>query len=151
VRQLVAAVVGLVFLLVGLLGFIPGVTTDYALLAAGHHTGAQLFGVFEISLLQNIVYLAFGFGGLLFPRTERGAQVYLVVGGILYLGLWLYGLLIDFDSPANFLPVNAADNWLHLGLGVAMVILGFVPLPVHDIGAGDSAGVDTEESRGSPA
>jgi Domain of unknown function (DUF4383) len=36
----------------------------------------------------------------------------------------LYGLLIDHDSSANFIPVNAADNWLHLVLGVGMVALG---------------------------
>ncbi|GAB3886926.1 hypothetical protein GCM10029964_052020 [Kibdelosporangium lantanae] len=38
--------------------------------------------------------------------------------------LWLYGLAVDHDSTANFVPVNAADNWLHLGLGVGMVALG---------------------------
>ena len=38
--------------------------------------------------------------------------------------LWLYGLLIDHGSDANFVPVNTADNWLHLGLAIAMIALG---------------------------
>ncbi len=44
--------VGAVLLLAGVLGFIPGVTTDYdALTFAGHHSGAQLLGVFNVSVL----------------------------------------------------------------------------------------------------
>lgn len=41
--------------------------------------------------------------------------------------LFVYGLIIDLDSAANFVPLNSADNWLHLGLGVAMVALSFLP------------------------
>ena len=40
--------------------------------------------------------------------------------------LWLYGLAIDHDSAANFVPVNTAENWLHLGLGIAMLALGLL-------------------------
>jgi Domain of unknown function (DUF4383) len=38
--------------------------------------------------------------------------------------LWLYGLIINEDSVANIVPVNTADNWLHLALAVAMIGLG---------------------------
>jgi hypothetical protein len=38
--------------------------------------------------------------------------------------IWLYGLLIDQVSAANFIPVNTADNWLHAILGIVMVALG---------------------------
>ena len=40
--------------------------------------------------------------------------------------LWLYGVVVDHDSDANFVPVNDADNWLHLGLGIGMIALGLV-------------------------
>jgi hypothetical protein len=123
--QIAAAVVAAVFLLVGILGFIPGVTSNYdQLAAAGHHSGAMLLGVFAVSILHNIVHLAFGVVGLLLARTAAGARNFLVWGGVVYLVLFLYGLLIDHDSAANFVPVNAADNWLHLVLGVGMVGLG---------------------------
>ena len=45
-------------------------------------------------------------------------------GGVIYLVLWLYGLLVDLDSSANFVPVNTADNWLHFLLGVGMIGFG---------------------------
>ena len=38
--------------------------------------------------------------------------------------LWVYGLVIDLGSDANFVPLNDADNWLHLGLGLGMIALG---------------------------
>lgn len=125
--QIAAAAVGTVFLLVGMLGFIPGVTTDYDMLTgAGHHSGAKLFGIFEVSVLHNVVHLVFGVAGVAMARMARTAQAYLIGGGIIYLALWIYGLLIEQDSSANFVPVNDADNWLHFGLGVGMVALGFL-------------------------
>lgn len=128
-RQLFAVAVGAVFLLVGVLGFIPGITTNYeALSGAGHESGALLLGLFQVSILHNLVHLAFGIAGLLMSRTIGGAKGFLVGGGVVYLVLWLYGLLIDHDGPANFVPVNNADNWLHLVLGIGMIALGLIPI-----------------------
>lgn len=119
-----AVLVGAAFLVFGVLGFIPGVTTHYDQLQwAGHHSGAQLFGVFAVSGLHNVIHLIFGVLGLLMARTYAKARAYLLVGGLVYLGLWVYGLLIDHGGPANFVPVNSADNWLHLGLGALMLLL----------------------------
>lgn len=125
--QIVSAVVGAVFLLVGVLGFVPGVTTNYETLSwAGHHSGAMLLGVFAVSVLHNLVHLAFGVAGVLMARTLSGARVYLIGGGLVYAVLGLYGILIDRGSQMNFVPVNDADNWLHFGLAVGMAVLGVV-------------------------
>jgi hypothetical protein len=123
--QTAAAVVGAVFLLVGVLGFIPGITTNYGSMGlAGHESEALLMGLFQVSILHNLVHLAFGVAGIVMARTVAGARNYLIYGGAVYAVLWLYGLLIDHDSPANFVPLNSADNWLHLLLAVGMIGLG---------------------------
>jgi hypothetical protein len=123
--QLAALAVGAVFLLVGILGFIPGITTNYDDLSfAGHDSMAKLVGIFEVSVLHNIVHLLFGIAGIALSRTVPGARNYLIGGGVIYLVLWLYGLIIDQTSSANFVPVNTADNWLHFLLGVGMIALG---------------------------
>jgi hypothetical protein len=138
--QVAAAVVSVVFLLVGVLGFIPGVTTDYDQLSfAGHDSMAMLLGLFMVSVLHNIVHLLFGVVGLAAARTARGAKLFLVVGGAVYLVLWLYGLVIDHGSDANFVPVNTADNWLHLVLGVGMIALGLLTARTTRAGAGPEA------------
>ena len=97
------------FLLVGVLGFIPGVTTDYDLLEwAGHHSGAKLFGVFAVSVLHNALQLAFGVVGVVMARSYAAARAYFLLCGLVYLGLWLHGLLTAHDSPANVVPVRKA-------------------------------------------
>ncbi|BCW47284.1 DUF4383 domain-containing protein [Arthrobacter sp. StoSoilB5] len=117
--------VGIVFLLVGVLGFIPGITTNYgAMTFAGHESGAMLLGVFQVSILHNIVHLLFGVAGLAMARTARMARLFLIGGGAVYIVLWIYGLIINQETGANFVPFNTADNWLHLILGVAMIGLG---------------------------
>src|SRR6266540_2863836 len=83
--QTVTTLFGALFLGVGILGFIPGITTHYGDLDfAGHDSGAEL------------------------------------------LGLFLYGLLIDKDSGANFAPFNTWDDWLHFSLGILMILLGYL-------------------------
>ena len=123
-RTLTASV-GVVFLLIGVLGFIPGITSDYYDLQwAGHESGAKLLGLFQVSVLHNLVHLLFGVAGLALARSVAGARTFLIGGGAIYLVLWLYGLIVDHNSTANFIPFNTADNWLHLLLGVGMMGLG---------------------------
>jgi Domain of unknown function (DUF4383) len=121
-----AMIVGVVFVLVGILGFIPGITTHYGDLSfAGHGSGAKLLGIFQVSILHNIVHLLFGLAGIAAGRAApSAARSFLVGGGVIYLVLWIYGLVIDKASSANFVPVNNADNWLHLLLGIGMIALG---------------------------
>jgi hypothetical protein len=125
--QIVALVVGIVFLLVGIAGFIPGLTTNYGTMSfAGMGSMAMLLGVFQVSVLHNIVHLLFGVVGVVTARTARASKLYLIIGGVVYAVLWLYGLVIGMGSSANFVPLNTADNWLHFVLAVGMIVLGLV-------------------------
>ncbi|MDQ0701114.1 DUF4383 domain-containing protein [Streptomyces sp. W4I9-2] len=125
--QQAAMIVGAVFLLVGILGFIPGITTDYDTMEfVSHHSEAKLLGVFQISILHNLVHLAFGVAGVAMARTASAARTFLLAGGAVYLVLWLYGLFVGHHSSANFVPLNTADNWLHFVLGIGMITLGVV-------------------------
>jgi hypothetical protein len=123
----IAMVVGIVFLLVGILGFVPGITSNYDdLQFAGHESHSELLGIFQVSILHNIVHLLFGVAGLVMARSVSTARLYLVGGGAIYLVLWIYGLIIDRQSDANFVPLNDADNWLHFVLGAAMIAVGLL-------------------------
>ena len=125
--QAASALVGAVFLLVGVLGFVPGITTNYdSLQGAGHESHAELLGLFQVSVLHNIVHLLFGVAGLAMAKTVSLARTFLIGGGVIYLVLWVYGLLIDHHSDANFIPLNDADNWLHFVLGIAMIALAIL-------------------------
>lgn len=116
-----AVLVAAAFLAVAIAGFTPGLTTHLDQLQwFGPDSRAQLFGVFDTSVLHNMVHLLFGVAGLLLATSYARARAYLVVGGLMFLGLWLYGLL----GNANVIPLGDADNWLHFSIGVVMVLLG---------------------------
>jgi hypothetical protein len=123
--QSVAMLMGVLFVVVGILGFIPGITTSYdELKFAGHNSDAQLFGVFATSILHNIVHMLFGIAGIALARTIDGARTYLTGGGLIYLVLFAYGAIWHGETGTNWIPVNWADNILHLALGAGMVVIG---------------------------
>lgn len=120
--QKAALAVGVVFLLVGVLGFIPGITSNFDQLQfAGSGSEALLLGIFQVSILHNIVHLLFGIAGIAMAKTATGAYNYLLWGGVIYAVLFIYGLIIPADSPANFVPLNVADDILHLALAIGMI------------------------------
>lgn len=125
-----AGLFGVAFLLLGMAGFVPGIVQHYAQLhwwKSG--SGAELFGIFQTSILHNLVHLGLGVLGLLAARSVASARVYLSGGGAAYLALGAYGLVIDRLGGWNVVPVDRADDWLHLGLGVTMVYAGLATLP----------------------
>src|SRR5688500_9280897 len=120
--QTIARLVRIVFLLVGIAGFIPGVTTNLydGLEFAGNDGNAELLGIFQVSVLHNIVHGLFGVAGLALAATASGARTYLLGGGAIYLGLAVLGIV----GGGDWIPANSADNWLHVLLGAGMIGLG---------------------------
>ena len=103
-----AVLVGAAFLVAGILWVHPRHNDRLSTLLewAGRHSGAKLFGVFAVSGLHNVVHLAFGVAGLLMARTYAASRAYLLVGGLVYLGLWVYGSLIDHASTGQLRPAQ---------------------------------------------
>jgi hypothetical protein len=121
--QTLTLVFGVVFLAVGILGFVPGITTHYGDLSfSGSDSSAKLLGLFQVSILHNIVHLLFGVAGLLAARGFDSSRTYMLGGGVIYLALFVLGLF----GGADWIPANNADDWLHLGLGVVMVSIGYL-------------------------
>ena len=114
---------------------------------AGHESDALLLGLFQVSILHNIVHLLFGVAGLAMSRTARNAIAYLIGGGAIYLVLWIYGMVIDKTSEANFVPLNDADDWLRFFLGLGMIALGLLARKALE---GDSTRGATSTSGATP-
>ena len=119
-----AAIMGAAFLLAGIGGFIPGITSNYdELQLAGTDSNAELLGLFRVSILHNLVHLAFGVWGVLAARSWGGAKTYAQMGGVIYLVLAVLGLV----APTTFglIPIGGNDVWLHALLGAALAYFGF--------------------------
>jgi hypothetical protein len=117
------------FLVVGTAGFVPGITTGLDdLRLSGHESGALLLGTFQVSILLSVARLLFGVVGLGLARTAGHAVFFLLGGGVAHLLLTYHGLSVDRHPADNVLSLNAADNWLHLGVGLVLVLLGLLGL-----------------------
>ena len=95
-------------------------TSTTGLEFAGDDGNAELLGIFQVSVLHNLVHVLFGIAGLALAATASGARTFLIGGGAIYLVLWLLGLV----GGADWIPSNNADDWLHLGLGLGMIARG---------------------------
>lgn len=121
---------GVVFLLVGILGLIPGITTQYDGMAFAAGSEAMLLGVFQVSVLLNLVYMAMGAVGVWMSRALLEARNFLIGSGLVLLVMWLYGIIVG-DSTANILSTNASTNWLNLILGIIAAGLGLAYMMRH--------------------
>jgi len=72
-----------------------------------------------VSILHNIVHALFGVG-IFMAATPEGARTFLIGSGVIYIVLFLLGII----GGGDWVPINSADNWLHLGLAVGLLALG---------------------------
>jgi hypothetical protein len=119
----VALIFGIVFILVGILGFVtPGGMSMEADPAPGH-----ILGLFGVNLLHNVVHLLIGVWGIVASRTWGGAKTYMQIGGVLYIVLAALGFVIP--STFGLIPIGGNDIYLHAVLGLIMAGIGFTAKP----------------------
>lgn len=120
--QAAALIVGVGLIILGVLGFIPGLTHDYDRLAwADHRSGASLFGMLVVSGLGNVANLVVGALGLAMARTYAAARAYFLGAAVVYFALCAYGMVVAH-----------AFDWMWFSLGVVMLILGLTLAGQHD-------------------
>lgn len=122
--QRFAQIFGVVYLLVGILGFIPPLVPGaiQGLLGAFEPFSGFLLGLFAVNWLHNVAHIAIGAAGLASYRSPAGARSYSIAIGVLYLGLFVIGLILPFVF--GLLPLNGADNLLHLVSGALALAIG---------------------------
>ncbi|MGO1283876.1 MAG: DUF4383 domain-containing protein [Brachybacterium sp.] len=121
-----AIICGMFFLAIGFAGFFPGMTQNFNNIEMGYGSEAMVLGLFQVSFLHNIVHLLFGAVAIAQSRFSNSARRILRLGGGLSAALWIFGLLVNQDSAANFLPLNTVDTWAYFVLAVVMIGLSFL-------------------------
>lgn len=110
-----AIIFGVVFLLIGVLGFVPALVPD-----------GKLLGIFQVNALHNIVHLLSGAVALFAGMTSFDySKLYFKVFGAVYALVTILGFLTG-NGLLGLLPVNMADNLLHLVIAASALYLGFM-------------------------
>ena len=122
-----AAILGIVFLAIGLAGFIPLLIwpPQGGALAMGSQHGL-LLGLFPVNAMHNLAHLAFGAWGLAAARSPGGAVLYARGVAIAYAALTLMGFIPALDELFGLMPLYGNGIWLHLALAATAAYVGWV-------------------------
>lgn len=107
-----AIVFGVVFILVGVLGFIPNPLI-----------GPE--GIFAVNTTHNVIHLVSGALLLAGVYTQLGASMALKIVGIVYAIVAILGFVMPGDMMLGMVAMNEADRWLHVVLAVVLLAAGF--------------------------
>ena len=122
-----ALVFGIVFLLVGIAGFIPGLTQPlHAEHPAVEYGGGQLLGLFPVNALHNGVHILFGLWGIAASRSLGGAVTYARGVAIIYAVLTIAGFVPSLNTMGGMVPLYGNDIWLHAVLAIVAAYFGWV-------------------------
>ena len=110
-----ANIFGIVFLAVGILGYIPGITTD-----------SHLLGIFHVNGMHNIVHILSGIIALWAGMTSaKAAKMYFQIFGIVYALVAVLGFMVGDGLILGLIANNSADNWLHVVIALVALYAGF--------------------------
>jgi hypothetical protein len=108
-----ALILGIVFLAVGILGFIPNPLISST-------------GIFAVNPAHNLVHLVSGAAILAGAYSNVGAALTLKIFGVIYALIALLGLMTDGNMLLGIILMNHADHWLHVGLAIVILAAGFL-------------------------
>ena len=121
-----ATVFGVVFLLVGVLGFVAAPPPPDALPLAMNHGHGMLLDLFPVNTLHNIVHLLFGALGLLAARAAvMSARGYFQFLAVAYAVLAVLGILPATQTTFGLIPIYGNDVWLHASIAIVAGVVGF--------------------------
>ena len=123
--QMLALAFGVVYLLVGVVGFF--ITGFDGFVSNRTDGNMDTLLVFMINPLHNIVHIVIGLAGIALSRTLAGARTYGWLLAVGYGAAFVYGL-IAAGQDWDFLNINAADNVLHIATAVVGLVMALGPV-----------------------
>jgi hypothetical protein len=124
--NILATVFGVVFLIVGFVGFVPAPPQPDAIPLTVDHGHGLALGLFPINTLHNVVHLLFGALGLLAAAgTAFSARQYFQVLAVSYILLAVLGMIPATQTTFGLIPIYGNDVWLHALIGLAAAVIGF--------------------------
>ena len=138
--QIYSLVFGATLLLAGVIGFF----VDASFGDLGSNVQGDDLIVFEVNGWHNLVHIASGALGLALAGSRTGARAFALGFGAVYLLVAVWGLIVGDQILFGLIPINGADNVLHLLIALAGLAAGFAS-------PDDTAARDTRGTRGPAA
>ena len=111
----IAVIFGVIFAVVGVLGFVPVVSP-----------GGKLLGVFDVNSAHNLVHLATGIIAILVGMaSDKASRTFFQVFGVIYALVAVLGFYSGDQPLLGIVSNNSADAALHVIIAVAALYLGF--------------------------
>lgn len=111
----IAIVFGVIFVIVGILGFVPVATPE-----------GKLLGIFSVNAVHNLVHLLTGIVAIICGLSSfTASRIFFIVFGIIYALVTILGFAKGEGMLLNLIAINQADNWLHLVIAIIALYLGF--------------------------
>jgi hypothetical protein len=132
--QYFALITGILFLAVGLMGFIPGFVREPMMaseavgLGVGNGYG-NLMGLFPINILHNVVHIVVGLSGIFASMALDGSRVYSRALAVFYGLLAIMGLIPVANTTFGLIPIFGNDVWLHALTAAIAFYFGFIASP----------------------
>ena len=127
-HPLFLTVLGIIFLLIGIAGFVPGLlqTPEPAADVEVTQSFGRLMGLFPVNALHNVVHIIFGIWGIAAYRSYTGARGYSKAVAIIYAVLAVMGIIPGLNTTFGLIPLYGHDIWLHAVIAIAAAYFGFV-------------------------
>jgi hypothetical protein len=126
--QKFALIFGIVYAVVGLLGFVPGLLQAPPSGAPALQVDSAygyLLGIFPVNALHNLVHLIVGVLGIVSARALGSARTYCRAVAIVFGVLTVMGVLPDFNTTLGLIPLFGADVVLHAATTLAGAYFGW--------------------------
>jgi hypothetical protein len=108
-----------VYLLVGIVGFIPIVG------GADGITAHNLLGLFPVNAVHNVVHMAVGL--LAYSRGVSASRLFARGIGAVYLVLAVAGAIFSTGDFLGIVPIGGLDIALHAVSALVLLVVGFAP------------------------
>ncbi len=120
-----ALIFGIIYLLVGILGLIPGLIVPAALPGVAVPVlGGNLLGAFPVNIIHTLVHLILGIWGIVAYRSFTGSRAFGRAAGVILIVLFIFGLIPGLNVLFGLAPLYGADIWLHLVSGIIALYFG---------------------------
>jgi len=114
-----ANIFGVVLLVVGVLGFIPGITT-------GSMNDGMLLGLFHVNILHDVIHILSGVLALAAGMSSaKASKMYFMVFGVIYALVAILGFINVDKDILGVVASNVWDTWLHVVIAVLALYFGF--------------------------